>query len=38
MVAPGVKREAVALVVATHGVSQRRACQVLTVDRSSVRY
>lgn len=38
MVAPGVKREAVAHVVATHGVSQRRACQVLTVDRSSVRY
>lgn len=38
MVAPGVKREAVAHVVATHGVSQRRACQALAVDRSSVRY
>ncbi len=38
MVAPGVRREAVAHVVATHGVSQRRACQVLAVDRSSVRY
>lgn len=38
MAAPGVKREAVAHVVAMHGVSQRRACQVLTVDRSSVRY
>ena len=36
MVAPGVRREAVAHVVATHGVSQRRACQVLAVDRSSV--
>ena len=38
MVAPGVRREAVAHVVATHGVSQRRACQALAVDRSSVRY
>src|SRR5690606_29926694 len=38
MVAPGVRREAVAHVVATHVVSQRRACQVLAVDRSSVRY
>lgn len=38
MVAPGVKREAVAHVVAVHGVSQRRACKALAVDRSSVRY
>ncbi|AZQ68665.1 IS3 family transposase [Silicimonas algicola] len=38
MVAPGVKREAVAHVVAIHGVSERRACQALAVDRSSVRY
>ena len=38
MVAPGVKREAVAHVVEIHGVSQRRACQALAVDRSSVRY
>ena len=38
MVAPGVKREAVARVVETHGVSQRRACQVLSIDRSSARY
>ena len=38
MVAPGVKREAVAHVVEVHGVSQRRACRVLAVDRSSVRY
>jgi len=38
VVAPGVKREAVAHVVAVHGVSQRRACKALAVDRSSVRY
>ncbi len=37
-VAPGVKREAVAHVVEIHGVSQRRACRVLAVDRSGVRY
>lgn len=38
MVAPDVKRDAVAVVVAVHGVSQRRACEVLAVDRSAVRY
>ena len=38
MVAPGVKREVVAHVVSEHGVSQRRACKALAVDRSSVRY
>jgi len=38
MVAPDAKREAVAHVVAMHGVSQRRACKVLAVDRSSSRY
>jgi len=38
MVAPGVRREAVAHACASHGVSQRRACQALAVDRSSVRY
>ena len=38
MVTPGVRREAVAQACATHGVSQRRACQALAVDRSSVRY
>jgi putative transposase len=38
MVAPDAKREAVAHVVAVHGVSQRRACDVLAVDRSSIRY
>lgn len=38
MVAPGVRREVVAHVVAIHGVSQRRACRALAVDRSSMRY
>lgn len=38
MVTPDVKRDAVAHVCAQHGVSQRRACEVLSVDRSSVRY
>ena len=38
MVAPGARREAVAHVVEVHGVSQRRACKALGVDRSSVRY
>ena len=35
---PGAKREAVAHLCKTHQVSQRRACSVLSVDRSSVRY
>ena len=38
MVTPGAKREAVAHACTEHGVSQRRACEVLAVDRSSVRY
>jgi len=38
MVTPDVKRNAVAHVCAQHGVSQRRACEVLSVDRSSMRY
>ena len=38
MVTPDVKRDAVAQVCAQHGVSQRRACEVLSVDRSSMRY
>jgi len=38
MVTPGAKREAVAHACTVHGVSQRRACEVLAVDRSSVRY
>ena len=35
---PDAKREAVAHACEAHGVSQRRACVVLRVDRSSVRY
>lgn len=35
---PDAKREAVAHVVVVYGVSQRRACDVLAVDRSGVRY
>lgn len=38
MVTPGAKREAAAQLCASHGVSQRRACEVLKIDRSSVRY
>lgn len=38
MVTPGAKRAAVAHVCETHEVSQRRACSVLDVDRTSVRY
>lgn len=35
---PAARREAVAHLCAEHEVSQRRACDVLDVDRSSVRY
>ena len=38
MVTPAAKREAVVHLCAEHRVSQRRACSVLGVDRSSVRY
>jgi putative transposase len=38
MVAPGVRRQAVADLREHHGVSERRACQALGVDRSVVRY
>ena len=38
MVTPDVKRDAVAHACQVHGVSQRRACEALRVDRSSVRY
>ena len=38
MVTPDEKRDAVAHVCKEHGMSQRRACDVLGVDRSSVRY
>lgn len=35
---PDAKREAVAHLCNAHGISQRRACDILQVDRSSVRY
>jgi len=38
MVTPDAKRKAVASACEEHGVSQRRACNVLNFDRSSVRY
>lgn len=38
MVTPAAKREAVAHACEQHGVSQRRACSVLNIDRSTVRY
>ena len=38
MVTPDVKRKAVAHLIDRHQVSQRRACAVLQVDRSSIRY
>jgi putative transposase len=38
MVTPAARREAAAHLEEVHGVSQRRACQALDVDRSSVRY
>lgn len=38
MVTPDAKRKAVAHACDKHGVSQRRACHILDVDRSSVRY
>ncbi len=38
MVTPEVKRKAVVHLIDNHQVSQRRACDVLQVDRSSVRY
>lgn len=38
MVTPAAKREAAAHLRQVHGVSQRRACQAIGADRSSVRY
>ena len=38
MVTPDAKRKAVAHACEKHGVSQRRACSILAVDRSSMRY
>ena len=38
MVGPAAKRAAVAYACEGHGLSERRACQVIEADRSSVRY
>jgi putative transposase len=38
VVTPGAKRKAVTHLMEAHQVSQRRACSVLNVDRSTVRY
>jgi len=38
MVGPAVKREAVAHLRAVMGLSERRACQIVTVDRKTIRY
>lgn len=38
MVTPVAKREAAAHLVVTHGMSQRRACRTIGVDRAGVRY
>ena len=35
---PAAKRQAVAHACAVHGVSERRACRILGVDRASMRY
>jgi putative transposase len=38
MVGPAVKREAVAHLRATMGLSERRACHIVAIDRTTVRY
>ena len=38
MVTPPAKREAVAYILQTHGVSERRACRALGITRALVRY
>ena len=38
MVTPVVKRQAVAHLQVAYEVSQRRACQVISADRTSMRY
>ena len=38
MVTPVARREAAAHLVTVHGMSERRACLTLSIDRSSVRY
>ena len=38
MVGPAAKREAVAHLQTLMGLSERRACQIVAVDRTTVRY
>lgn len=38
MVTPAARREAVAILVEVHGMSERRACSVIGTDRTSARY
>jgi transposase InsO family protein len=38
MVTPAVRRDAVAHLMTTHEVSERRACAMIAVDRSTIRY
>jgi putative transposase len=38
VVTPAAKRLAVAHACAVHGVSERRACKILGMDRASMRY
>ena len=38
MVTPAARREAVAHLVEVHEMSERRACHVISADRSSIRY
>jgi hypothetical protein len=38
MVGPAVKREAVAHLRAVMGLSERRACHIVAIDRTTVRY
>ena len=38
MVTPAARREAAAHLCSVHGVSQRRACRVIGVERTAIRY
>jgi len=38
VVTPDAKREAVSYLKAAYGVSERRACAAMSVDRSTIRY
>ena len=38
MVTPAARREAVAILVERHEMSERRACSVIGADRTSIRY